>query len=63
LRLTNNVHHDNEARKGEKMEEYHCKKCGHTWYTRTEKAPVACPNCNSRIHHGPVKDERKMPKE
>jgi len=57
------VHHDNEARKGEKMEEYHCKKCGHTWYTRTEKAPVACPNCNSRIHHGPVKDERKMPKE
>lgn len=24
-----------------------CKRCGHKWFPRAEKLPVACPKCKS----------------
>ncbi|HLD48741.1 MAG TPA: hypothetical protein VJB11_00080 [archaeon] len=28
-----------------------CSKCGHTWVTRKDKVPVACPYCKSSTYY------------
>jgi predicted Zn-ribbon and HTH transcriptional regulator len=31
----------------DQMKKYICKRCGHKWFPRTEKVPVACPACKN----------------
>ena len=37
--------------------QWHCDKCGNTWWPRSRKNPKACPECNNRRHHHPVEKE------
>lgn len=33
-----------------------CLRCQHTWYPRSEKKPVQCPKCTSRVWFIPRPD-------